>query len=458
MHGPLRCEVPFVLRVGGEAQRAGGEVVTRDVGLAVLLAPAVVLELGAGHQRVVVGQQGGELGAERGVGVAGAVDVVEVARLGARGRGVVVAQSALRPAAPAALAEATLDFEPAEAFQAAVELPVQAQQRVVAGVVAAAGVVGLLGQRAGEGAVIGDAQAAPAVGLVVDQQGHQHERRALVASPLQPARRMQAGAPVGRLRGLHGLAVAARHRRAVVAHGGGRAVGVALAVVGREREVVDQVVDAVVARPGEAGVHVPVFHAEAHPQVVEPLLEAFARDDVDGARDGPCTGLGGGRAQDLDALDLLGRERVDREARRHPLAVDEDLRVATAKPPHADRPAPPRRALQRDARQALQDLAHRAVAETLDLLAPDHDLGGGGLAALALVVVARAGDLDALELLRRRRRRGRRWRLCLRGGRGHGEGDQGEGAVGSVKTVGRHGEAATGKTLKHARDARPSHR
>jgi hypothetical protein len=47
--------------------------------------------------------------------------------------------------------------------------------------------------------------------------------------------------------------------------------------------------------------------------------------------------------------------------------------------------------------QALEHLTDRAVAEAFDLLAPDHDLGGSGLAALFVVAFAAAGDLDPLR-------------------------------------------------------------
>src|SRR5206468_7422337 len=106
-------------------------------------------------------------------------------------------------------------------------------------------------------------------------------------------------------------------------------------------------------------------------------------------------GLGGGRAVDLDALDLLGIDRVDRETGRHALAVEQDLRVAVAEAAHADLPAAAGPALDGDAGQALEDVAERRIAEALDLLAADHDLRGGRLAALLHVVGPAAGDLDA---------------------------------------------------------------
>jgi hypothetical protein len=130
--------------------------------------------------------------------------------------------------------------------------------------------------------------------------------------------------------------------------------------------------------------------------VVQPLLEAFARDDVDGAGDGARAGFGGGRAQHFDAIDLLGRQAVQAEARRQALAVDQQLREAAAQPAHARRTAAAGCAGRGDAGQAAQHLAHGGVAEFFDLVAADHDLGGGGLAAQIGVGFAAADDFHLL--------------------------------------------------------------
>src|SRR5690606_18828725 len=129
-------------------------------------------------------------------------------------------------------------------------------------------------------------------------------------------------------------------------------------------------------------------------QVVAAAPLAFTRDDVDRAGNGLRAGFRGGRTQDLDALDLRRVQRVDREARWQPFAVEQDERVAAAQAPHADGATTARRALHRDAGQALEQLAHAGVAEALDLLAPDHDLRCGAVAALAhLVALALTADL-----------------------------------------------------------------
>src|SRR5204862_274591 len=78
---------------------------------------------------------------------------------------------------------------------------------------------------------------------------------------------------------------------------------------------------------------------------------AAARDDVDRAGDRARAGLGRRRAQDLDPFDLVRRQRVEREAGRNALAVEQDLGVAAAQAAQADRAAPPRPALDRDAGQ-----------------------------------------------------------------------------------------------------------
>ena len=84
-----------------------------------------------------------------------------------------------------------------------------------------------------------------------------------------------------------------------------------------------------------------------------------------------------------------GVERVEREARRHALAVEQDLRVAVAEAAHADRAAASGPALDRHAGQALEHVAEGRVAEAVDLVAADDDLGGGRVAPLLDVVRAR---------------------------------------------------------------------
>jgi hypothetical protein len=70
---------------------------------------------------------------------------------------------------------------------------------------------------------------------------------------------------------------------------------------------------------------VTVLQACTKAKIVELFAVAAAGDDVDGAGNGAGTGLGGGCAQDFNALDLLRREFVQREAARRRLAVDQDL-------------------------------------------------------------------------------------------------------------------------------------
>ncbi len=177
----------------------------------------------------------------------------------------------------------------------------------------------------------------------------------------------------------------------------------------------------------KAGARVIALVLAADLQVVQLPGVALARDDVDGAADRARAGLRGGRAQDLDALDLLRAQRIDRKARRHAVAVEQDLRVAGAQAAKADLPAAARRAAERDAGQALQDLAERGVALALDLVAADDDLRRGRLAALLGVAAAAAGDFDALRVglpsgaalsVRRRQRARQRSARPPCGGRG----------------------------------------
>ncbi|MFO1267463.1 MAG: hypothetical protein U1F67_12195 [Rubrivivax sp.] len=284
--------------------------------------------------------------------------------------------------------------------------PLAAQARVgeVARRVAAAAVVeALAGQRR---RALRAREVAVGAAFVVEQVRRQQQAVAAFGeAPLQARRQRDGGALVHRVQRAGRLL----DERAVVAPRQQRfalAVGDAVGAEEAERDVVDEVVDAVVARPVQARRDGAVLEAGADAQVVQPPPEAFAQDDVDGAGDGAGAGLGRGRAQDLDALDLLGRQRVEAEARRQPLAVDEQLRVAAAQAAQPRRAAAPRRAGRGDAGQAAQHLGDAGVAELVDLLAADDDARGGAAPARFDVGIAAAADLDARAA--RRRSRGRR--------------------------------------------------
>ena len=108
-------------------------------------------------------------------------------------------------------------------------------------------------------------------------------------------------------------------------------------------------------------------------------------------------GLGGGRALDLDALDLVRRDLVDGKTGRHALAVDQDLREAAAHAAHAQLAAG-----DVDARQALEHVAELGVAVLVQLVAA-VELLGDGLAAQNHVLIyqrllAGQGCDDTLEL------------------------------------------------------------
>ena len=143
--------------------------------------------------------------------------------------------------------------------------------------------------------------------------------------------------------------------------------------------------------------------------------------NVDGARHRLRAELGRRAADDLDALDHVRRDVVQREAGRHALAVHQDLRVPGAKAAHPHRPATAAGThVDGDSRKPLQDLQEVVVAILRDLVGVDDDLGGGRLAPLGELV---ALHLDLLELLGfvLLRRRVLERRGLLRGG---GEGDQ----------------------------------
>jgi len=121
-----------------------------------------------------------------------------------------------------------------------------------------------------------------------------------------------------------------------------------VALEDRGAQVVAQRVGLAVVLPVGAGLGLLTVDARTQAELMRLALEVAAHDDVDGAGDGARAVLGHRRAHDLDALDLVGRDRVEREARRHALAVDQDLGVAAAHAAHAHLPAAPRRAAQRD--------------------------------------------------------------------------------------------------------------
>ena len=163
-------------------------------------------------------------------------------------------------------------------------------------------------------------------------------------------------------------------------------------------------------------------------QVIEPLAVAAAGNDVDGARNRTRAGFGSRCAHDFDALDLLGRQVIQREAARRRLAVDQYLRVAAAHSAHARRAASAWGPLRCHARKPLENFTHGAVAETLYLVAPEYDLGRSRTPTFLCFILCATGDFDRLQgggrLLagsvlryarsRRGRRRIDRWRGTLR--------------------------------------------
>ena len=124
----------------------------------------------------------------------------------------------------------------------------------------------------------------------------------------------------------------------------------------------------------------------------------FTQHDVDRACDGLRPGFGGRCTQNLDALDLLWRQRIHRKTRRHALTVQQNLCVAATQATHADGPAPARCALHRHTRQTLENIAQGGIALLLDLFTTDHDFGGRRLPPHFGVVVAIATNLNLTEI------------------------------------------------------------
>jgi hypothetical protein len=131
---------------------------------------------------------------------------------------------------------------------------------------------------------------------------------------------------------------------------------------------------------------------------VDAQLDGLARPararpqhDIDGAGDRLHAQFGRCGAQDVDALDQLGRQRGKREAGRRGHAIEQDLGVAVAEAAHADLAAAGRIVGDGDAGDALERVGQAAVALAQQLVVPDYDGAGAVFAAL---VVAGAGDFD----------------------------------------------------------------
>ena len=115
------------------------------------------------------------------------------------------------------------------------------------------------------------------------------------------------------------------------------------------------------------------FHRHKGAQRVLARLEGLAQHDVDGAGNGAGTELGHRRAQDLDALDLIGLNGIHREAGRHAFAVHQDLGVATAQAAHARVATAPGTTAHGHSRQALENLSHRGITHAFDFVSPVDD-------------------------------------------------------------------------------------
>ena len=146
------------------------------------------------------------------------------------------------------------------------------------------------------------------------------------------------------------------------------------------------------------GRHIAALKRRAYFQLGGHALAALARDDVDGACNGLRPRLGRGCAVNFHTLNHLGREGLDRKARRHALTVQQNLCVALAQATHANAATPARRTTQSDARHALQNFAKVSVPLTLNLFSSNHNFAGGRFAALLGFVVTPAGDFNAAHV------------------------------------------------------------
>ncbi len=136
-----------------------------------------------------------------------------------------------------------------------------------------------------------------------NQHRHQDQRISASGTPLQTPVEVHAAARcigAGTLLSIDGLIGGQ-----VVKNACGGAVVVAFALHCGQREVVNQVTERVIARPGRAFLRITVFATKAGMNRVDALAVATAGDDVDAAADGAGTGLGGRRTQDFNALDLI---------------------------------------------------------------------------------------------------------------------------------------------------------
>ena len=229
------------------------------------------------------------------------------------------------------------------------------------------------------------------------QEGLRSERVAVLEIPVQARRQVKVaeGAVFHADRAAR-LGLDAGVAVGILEHGGGALEAfVRAAARDRVRHLADLV--------RQLQVHVRPAHAAAgaaHADLDFALAGAdrLFQHDVDGAGHRLGRELGAGGAQHFDAFDDIRRQRLDREAGRRPLAVDQDLRVAGAHAAHADFAAAAIAAVDGDAGHALEDVGDAGVAVFDDLFLVDHDLGGGVVAA-RIVGLGRALHFDALHRL-----------------------------------------------------------
>ena len=339
MGGPVRIDIPFILRVQGQTSTACGQITVKIAEriLAVTQAAGALfalihLQLQAADQVVFFGNQQRVFGAA----VPGGIGLHRILRQGQPAIGPATLQG-VRIIVPGAAAQVVIDQKTRAIVHASAPTRTQSQhgKAVVAGRIAQC-----IGQ---DPAALGECAAGLALVVAHDQHRRKHQAVAARAAPLPSPVGMQHVALALRARHfLHGLQNRGRLRPSqAFGHRGFAFVVSALHARGRQSQTVGHAINRIAARPGSAGSHFTVLQTGAHTQVVEVFDIAAPRDDVDGAGNRSRTGLGGGRAHDFDALHLLGRDIFQGKAARRALAINHDLCVAAAQTPHGRWPAAP---------------------------------------------------------------------------------------------------------------------
>ena len=374
---PARGNLPFILREQGQAPHGGrivlvgqhGQHARLQLAFAAKFRAPPVPRIPARRQRVPLAQGP----AVRATGmhahvVHASIDEARDGRAGAGALEQVIAAAVIEIDAQFHVQAGAL-FQLAQPVQVAAHgAAVLAEVRLVVRVGARAAEVSRFLHMAAAGQAAQVDQALPRQAAFVRQR------------PLQPGRQLQriGGDALGKRR-------MAQHR--------GRAIGRVFAVPFVKQALAPRVAQRAGQRIRQAPVAVRPLHGGAaggHAMAARgaQLEGALApprgllQHDVDGTGDRLGGKLRRGGAHDLDALDQLRVQRVERKTGRHGHAIEHDQGIALAQPAQLELPALPRRGLRADgnAGQALQGVGQAALALAQQFLAADDD-GGNGVAA-----------------------------------------------------------------------------